>query len=548
MDSLLAGLNEITTFVLPKSSKTLLKTPSSVNSIVMSGGTYCHVGIDKCLMATCLSLSRDSQPIPEEFILDFNIDGVSYSKSTKSSLTLIQMNLRDIGFNPFVVGAYVGKVKPECNEFLKYFVHDINEIKSNGFQYGDNLIRVKVGNFCCDTPAVSFIRGSKGHAGFNCCVKCTQKGIRLDSRLVFPYITQGDRTDEDFRNRKDPEHHVKTSILENIEDLDMVSSFPIDEMHVVHLGVVKKLVQEWINVLTKKELEEIFVKVQAAEKYRPIEIRRQIRHLDEFKQYKAKEFRTLLIYTGPFLLKDILDNNKYKHFLLLHIAMRKLYDKKYHNDYESIQKMIEDFVRQFKQLYGLNRLTLVVHSLIHLCEDVKLYGPPRNFSAYKYENNNNKLTRNIRHGKNVAQQIHNRALEAMNLLSPASEMSSSPSLEGKFVDMVDKKTKFRRIRFNQLTIDRTLKNQWILTKNNEICCFKYAEISKDTILLTCEKICEPLESFYCSPLESVDLNIFFVKQFCDIVDGFKINVDMIYTKMYAMPVAEGMVFFPLINE
>lgn len=531
--------------MLPKDSRSLLRTVRSTNSAIMSGGTYCHIGGEKCLMAACSAIRRENHPIPKEFILDFNIDGVSYSKSTKNSLTLIQMNIRDVDFDPFVVGVYCGREKPESNELMRNFVDDMNKVISVGFQYDDESIFVKPGNFCCDTPAVTAIRGSKGHAGFSCCVKCTQKGIRLDHCLVFPYITQSVRTDEDFRNRKDPDHHVKESILENIDGVDMVHSFPTDEMHIV-LGVMKKLVADWIKNFTKEDLKAISIKIQIAEGHRPVEIHRQIRHLTEYTQFKAKEFRTLLMYTGPFLLKDVLDTRKYNHFLLLHTAIRKLCDVRHHIDIENTQNSIEDFVRQYKNIYGLNRLTYVVHNLIHFCEDVKLHGPPKNFSAYKFENNNNKLVQNIRHGKNVAQQIHNRAIEAMNVLHFTTKTSSSPELQAKYIDDVDRRTKFRKVLFKQLTIDGSPRNQWILTKNNKVCSFKYAEILVNTIRLTCEK-CEPLESFYYHPLNSFELNTYVLKEPYDKVE-FKIDIDLFSAKLYAMPIDEGMVFFPLLNE
>lgn len=533
---------------MPKTSKTLLKTPRTANMIAMDGGTYCHIGVAKCLSVVCLALSKNRRPIPEEFTVDFNIDGVNYTKSTKSSLTLIQMSLRDFDFNPFVIGAYCGKDKPECNEFLKCFVDEMNKIISDGFHYGDDIISIKPGNFCCDTPAASFIRGSKGHAGYSSCMKCTQKGIRLDCRLVFPYITQADRTNEDFRNRKDPEHHVKTSILESIESVDMVRSFPVDEMHVIHLGIVKKLVTDWISELNKNELEAIFKRIEIAERYRPVEIRRQIRHLTEFKQFKAKEFRTILMYTGPFLLKDILESRKYNHFLLLHVAMRKLCDKRHHNDIESIQRMIENFVRQYKQLYGLNRLTFVVHNLIHLCNDVELYGPPKNFSTYKYENNNNKIVQNIRHGKNVAQQIYTRAIEAMNVLSLTPMKSSLPELKDMYIDDVDKTSKYRKLIFKDLVFDGSRKNQWILTKNRTVCCFEHAGISNDRIFLSCNKMCT-VHNFFTYPINSIDINIFFIKENCE-KTRTKIDVDSILTKMYSLPSinADGIALFPIINE
>lgn len=37
------------------------------------------------------------------------------------------------------------------------------------------------------------------------------------------------------------QNHNGTSILENIPNLDMVKDFPLDPMHLLHLGVVKKI-------------------------------------------------------------------------------------------------------------------------------------------------------------------------------------------------------------------------------------------------------------------------------------------------------------------
>lgn len=319
LDSLLAGLNKNTHFNLPKSSEQLLKTSRTANSVPMNDGCYCHIGIEKCLIAAFNVISKN-HPIPLDFILDFSIN-VTYAKSTKSSLWLIQMSIQQFEFKPFVIGAYCGKEKPNINDFLKAFVDELARLTSFGFHYNRETIIIRIGNFCCETPAISFLRGSKGHTGFNSCIKCTQKRIRLDSCLVFPYITQADRTDEDFRSRKDPEHHIKTTILESIDSIGMVRAFPIDEMHIVHLGVMKKLVTMWITTLSKTQLEEIDSKIQTAETYHPFKIRRQIRSLNGFKQFKAKEFRGLLMYTVPFILENILEKRKYENFLLLYFAM-----------------------------------------------------------------------------------------------------------------------------------------------------------------------------------------------------------------------------------
>lgn len=108
--------------------------------------------------------------------------------------------------------------------------------------------------------------------------------------------------------------------------------------------------------LQKQQLNEIFVRVKAAEKYRPVEIRRQIRHISEMSLFKAKEFRTLLMFTGQYLLfKDILNVQQYNNFILLSYIMRKINDPAgsqiaYEN--RSTQSLIEIFLTQFKSIHG----------------------------------------------------------------------------------------------------------------------------------------------------------------------------------------------------
>ena len=54
------------------------------------------------------------------------------------------------------------------------------------------------------------------------------------------------RSDASFRARADEEHHIGTSVLENLIGFDMVNNFPLDYMHLVCLGVVRK----FMNSLT----------------------------------------------------------------------------------------------------------------------------------------------------------------------------------------------------------------------------------------------------------------------------------------------------------
>lgn len=49
------------------------------------------------------------------------------------------------------------------------------------------------------------------------------------------------RTDENFRQRYQPEHHHVRSVLEDLP-IDMVKNFPIsDSLHLIDLGLMKRL-------------------------------------------------------------------------------------------------------------------------------------------------------------------------------------------------------------------------------------------------------------------------------------------------------------------
>lgn len=49
------------------------------------------------------------------------------------------------------------------------------------------------------------------------------------------------RTDGDFLNQPDPDHHTGNTIIQKIPNLGLVTEFPLDYMHLVCLEIVKKL-------------------------------------------------------------------------------------------------------------------------------------------------------------------------------------------------------------------------------------------------------------------------------------------------------------------
>jgi hypothetical protein len=60
-------------------------------------------------------------------------------------------------------------------------------------------------------------------------------------RITFLDLDAALRTNENFRNREQPTHHKEIqSVIEEL-DVDMTLDFPDDEMHLVDLGCVRKM-------------------------------------------------------------------------------------------------------------------------------------------------------------------------------------------------------------------------------------------------------------------------------------------------------------------
>lgn len=62
-----------------------------------------------------------------------------------------------------------------------------------------------------------------------------------------------------------------------------------------------------------------------------------------------------------------------------------------------------------------SHLVYNVHSLIHLVDDVKLYGPLDSFSAFPFESYMSKVKKMIRRNNNALPQIFNRIQEMYQL-------------------------------------------------------------------------------------------------------------------------------------
>ena len=141
----------------------------------------------------------------------------------------------------------------------------------------------------------------------------------------------------------------------------------------------------------------------------PIEFARKPRGLIFFEKWKATEYRQFLLYTGPIVLKSVLDKTYYKHFLSLSIAMSILLQEndEMQNSYlKYAQSLLEYFVKDTKKLYSDLFASYNVHNLIHITSDCERFKCSLNdISAFEFENFLRLLKRKVRSGKNPIAQI-----------------------------------------------------------------------------------------------------------------------------------------------
>ncbi|XP_032689242.1 uncharacterized protein LOC116852726 [Odontomachus brunneus] len=238
---------------LPKDARTLLRTPRKINVDVVTPGHYYHFGI--CNYIEKL-LSRCSFHNDNFIEVNINIDGLPLFKSSNSQVYPISCNLVENYNKVEIIGIYHGYEKPtSANVFLQRFTEEANYLTIHGIKIKDHIYSFKINSFICDVPAKNFVTYIKGHSVFYACAKCTVKVMYsykyYCNRVIYPYINNCHlRTNNDFR-QKLQEHHTGTSILESIPNINMITDFSSDPMHLIFLGIVKKLITFMVKTQKK---------------------------------------------------------------------------------------------------------------------------------------------------------------------------------------------------------------------------------------------------------------------------------------------------------
>ncbi|XP_047131240.2 uncharacterized protein LOC124810418 isoform X1 [Hydra vulgaris] len=517
---------------VPLDSRTLLKTKRSIASINIEGyGDYIYLGLK-----TQIEKQISSKSIKETSLyLTFNIDGIPLFKSNSTQLWPILASI--LGMEPFVVGLYCGNKKPPCDVYLCALVNELNELQHNALHVNNIDYIVTVYAFVCDAPARAMLKGIISHCGFHSCERCTMVGRSLKNRIVFSHHEKNVvlRTDQIFRTNgyffKDDNnrsHQISKSPLHDVESIGFVSMFLLDYMHLVCLGVMRRILYflkgsikgTSSGKLSANMVNQVSEKLTSLNGKLPSDFVRQPRSLVELDRWKATELHSFLLYTGIFALKDVVDNSVYKHFLSLCLAIRFLCesdDATRNSNLQNAERLLRYFVTNSVDVYGHLFCVYNVHSLLHLCEDVQNYGVSLdNLSAFKFENYLQKLKKMISGTRNPLIQVAKR-------LDELNDFHQTPKNTFR-ISVSDKDNCF------------ITNSSVVFVKNvvgDQFHCIKFKKHS--------------LDNFFTDFVQSKDIDIFFLRKNAISTPCVKQKHDIL-RKCVCMPTHNGFVILALVHN
>ena len=129
-------------------------------------------------------------------------------------------------------------------------------------------------------------------------------------------------------------------------------------------------------------------------------------------RWKATEFRQFLLYSGIVSLRRQLSIELYNHFLLLFVAIFCLASPDLFEDHADFaNKLLCKFVSQCEDLYYKEFVVYNVHGLVHLTEDIKVFGHLGTYSAFPFETFLGQLKHLVRKPQSTHEKVVRRLFE-----------------------------------------------------------------------------------------------------------------------------------------
>lgn len=500
---------------LPKTYETLMGTARNLVFRDVAPGQYFHVGIRRSI-TRALNYYAPVSIQNSTIEMDVNIDGLPIYNTSTAQFWPILGHIKNIPHsNPFVIGIYFGYEKPySADEFLEDFINEMLSIGADGIHINYSILKLKIRAIICDMPAKAFVKLIKNHNAYYSCTICIQSGEYVNGRMCFPEMDASERTDSSFRNRVHEEHHINDgesiSPFERLPYIDMIKSFPLDYMHLLLLGVTKKLLTQWRSGSLSVRMSGT---IQAEVSRRLLNVRtnqsrhfsRRSRALEDLANWRSTEFRTFLLYTGPVILKNVIPPLLYNNFLYLHVATKLCVKGEYTKYLNIAQRLYREFIETFRESYGVELISSNVHSVIHIVECVRHFGILDSFSAFPHEATLGKIKNLVEKRTQELQQVAKRLLENDGLMI-RSKIPIEKQLSLRMYPYTD--NRYQKLEHLNNTYYNDDEDGWILTNDLNIFNIQYFTTQNSDVFLHGEEKCKPYMNIYDLPIESSKLLMF----------------------------------------
>lgn len=485
---------------VPKSSKTLLKTNSNTDEIQLmlskkrTYGKFSYLGIRTNLD----EIIDPTECTEKEIELLVGADGAKVYNKTKNDMwfTMGLVRHKNYESKPFIISMFYGDSKPfSARNYFSDCVDELNQLGAEGITIKGVHYTFHFKAFVGDTPARAFLKMCKGHTGFSCCERCevVGKSVTIETKSgkksykrVFDDVYCKKRTNESFRAQTDPEHHLRreTSPFVDIHNFDPVRHVVLDAMHLLCCGNSKLFLQRLIkeNRNGTRGPTNQYVLQTALDLISNdivLEFQRKKFDLDDISSMKSTQFRFILLYCSGMIYKQVLSPDKFRHFLLLFTAARILSSEELASvHYQYANELLRKFVRLAPTFYDDKIVSIVVHNLIHISDDVEyMKAPVFDFSAFAFENCIGFCKKLVKSRLNPVAQILRRIHEVRQSSTSIKErfplLYSLQKLDSIPIVKLDKKCSdneiiFSHVKITNMTLRPSNPDNVVILKNGEI--------------------------------------------------------------------------------
>ena len=259
-----------------------------------------------------------------------------------------------------------------------------------------------------DAPKRASLAGLKQHSSNFGCQYCVAK--KVDRAYPWTTCAAAARTDTETRSIADSGVETsgvkRPSPLSSIRMLDLIHHIPAEKMHLIDLGIIRKIVQLAFKCPQFKAQQVPFARADDKQLSQGLEeapslpnFSRRTRALDPA-NYKAEEYRNLGLAYWPIVWRSI-PKCAADHWLLTVFAYKSacLPDAMYTSFKERYaeSELYRQWYKSFESIYGSQNCSYNPHTFHHL-PAVRALGPLSATSAYDFENHYNYLKRCYRSG------------------------------------------------------------------------------------------------------------------------------------------------------